>query len=336
MISVIIPFHNAEQYLDRCLEAVVHSRNVEYELVLVDDASTDSSREIALRYRDNILTLPGTRGPAFARNRGAERARGSLLFFIDADVFCRADTLEKIEEIFRSEPDLSAVIGSYDDDPPAAGFLSRYKNLTHHFVHQHGAAEASTFWTGCGAIRKRVFDDAGGFDESYLRPSIEDIELGYRLKAMGHRIALCRSLVVKHAKHWTLAGLLRSDIFDRAIPWTVLQLSHGKILNDLNLNLSQRWSSILVFFALICGALSFWRLEWLIGLAGALAPVLYWNRRLYLFYYRRGGAAFAAGSVLMHWLYYVYSLAAFGWGYLVFQSRDAPATPPKGGGGEPD
>ncbi len=50
------------------------------------------------------------------------------------------------------EPDLAAVFGSYDDEPAAPNFLSQYKNLFHHFVHQQGSAEASTFWSGCGAI----------------------------------------------------------------------------------------------------------------------------------------------------------------------------------------
>jgi len=324
---VIIPFYNAEQYLDKCLSALTQSREADFELVLVDDASNDSSPEIARRYSDEILTLSSSSGPAFARNRGAEKARGAILFFMDADVLCRRDTLAIIEEAFRADPQLDAIIGSYDDDPPSKCFLSRYKNLTHHFVHQNAAEEASTFWTGCGAIRKRIFADSGGFGESFARPSIEDIELGYRLRARGSRIALSKRLVVKHAKEWTLAGLLRSDIFDRAIPWTLLQLSYGKLLNDLNLSLSQRWSSIFVFLALVCGALAVWKWEFLIAGLGAFIPVIYWNRRLYLFYYRHGGIGFAVGSVLMHWLYYLYSLFAFAWGYLIYKTSPPPSSP---------
>jgi glycosyltransferase involved in cell wall biosynthesis len=323
LISVIIPFRNAEKYLESCLKSLVQSRDVVPELVLVDDGSTDSSPEIARRYSKNILTLPRSGGPARARNRGAEKARGDVLFFVDADVLCRHDTLSIIDQAFRRDPSLDALIGSYDDDPPSSGFVSRYKNLTHHFVHQNASEEASTFWTGCGAMRKKVFDDCGGFDETYRRPSIEDIELGYRLRAKGFRITLCKRLLVKHAKEWSLPGLLRSDIFDRAIPWTLLQMSHGKLLNDLNLDLRQRWSSLFVLLALICGALALWKWEFLIGSAAALMPVLYWNRRLYLFYYRKGGFGFALGSALMHWFYYLYSLAAFAWGLVIFTIRRA-------------
>ena len=83
--------------------------------------------------------------------------------------------------------------------PRLQGVVSQYRNLLHHFVHQHGNSEASTFWAGCGAIRRSVFEEMGGFDEQrFPTPSIEDIELGYRLRQAGHRILLdkaCRGRI---------------------------------------------------------------------------------------------------------------------------------------------
>ena len=113
----------------------------------------------------------------------------------------RSDTIARIRRRFEMDPRLDALIGSYDDEPASAGFASQYKNLLHHFVHQHGREEAATFWTGCGAIRREVFAAAGGFDESYTRPCIEDIELGHRLRQRGRRIVLDPALQVKHLKH---------------------------------------------------------------------------------------------------------------------------------------
>ena len=75
----------------------------------------------------------------------------------------------------------------------------------------------------------------GGFDEGYRQPSIEDIELGYRLKQAGHRIRLCKALQVKHLKRWSVVSLLKSDFFDRALPWTELILRDRRVINDLNL-----------------------------------------------------------------------------------------------------
>jgi len=317
-ISIIIAFRNASKYLPACLQAVAAARRPEDELVLVDDGSTDESAEIARQFEGNLVSLARSHGPAFARNRGAEKAAGWILFFIDADVLCHSDTLSRIEKIFTEDGGLAAAIGSYDADPPARNFISRYKNLTHHYVHQNSAAEASTFWTGCGAIRKEVFLDLGGFDESYARPSIEDIELGYRLRARGFRIVMRRDLVVTHAKEWTLGSLLRSDIVDRAIPWTILQLSYGRLLNDLNVSRVHRASSLLTCACLllcICGIF----MPILFPVAAALmVPVVYWNRKLYYFYLRRDGLAFAFGAAAMHWLYYCYSVAAFALGTTAF------------------
>jgi hypothetical protein len=127
----------------------------------------------------------------------------------------------------------------------------------HSFVHQCGAVRASTFWSGCGAIRREVFEKHCGFSESYARPAIEDIELGYRLVQDGRKILLDRSLLVTHLKKWTFIGLVKTDILDRGIPWTELILRDKFMPNDLNLQLSQRVSVALVFL--------------LIALSGALA-----------------------------------------------------------------
>jgi glycosyltransferase involved in cell wall biosynthesis len=321
LLSVIIPFYNASAYLQNCLEALRRSEHCNYELILVNDGSTDSSAEVAGRFADQVLTFPSPRGPAFARNRGAEVAKGEVLFFIDADVFCYPDTLAKVSEVFASRPDLSAVIGSYDNAPPAANFLSRYKNLTHHFVHQNSSSEASTFWTGCGAVKREVFLKLHGFDESYRMPSIEDIELGYRLREQGYRIALCKHIVVKHAKIWTFRSLLSSDIRDRAIPWTILQLYYRSIINDLNVSWPQRAASIFTCLAVCLGTLSFWNPWFLAAAAALMIPVIGWNYKLYRFYYLQGGAWFCLRAAAMHWFYYVYSMLAFGTGCLQYLAR---------------
>jgi glycosyltransferase involved in cell wall biosynthesis len=304
-----------------CLEAISAACGPEHELVLIDDGSTDGSADIARRFTHNLVSLTRSHGPAFARNRGAEKARGRILFFIDADVLCHSDTLARVEKIFESDAGLAAVIGSYDADPPARNFISRYKNLTHHFVHQNASAAASTFWTGCGAIRREVFIELHGFDESYARPSIEDIELGYRLRGRGYRIALCRELVITHAKEWTMASLLRSDILDRAIPWTILQLSYRHLLDDLNLSWVQRLSSLLTSLSLLLGICGILKPILFAFMALLMVPVVYWNRSLYYFYLQKGGKWFALGSMAMHWLYYCYSVAAFAFGTLAFLCR---------------
>jgi GT2 family glycosyltransferase len=150
-------------------------------------------------------------------------------------------------------------------------------------------------------------------------PSIEDIELGYRLKSAGKRIRLCKHLVVKHAKRWTLPSLLRSDVVGRAIPWTVLQLSYGEILDDLNVGRTQRASAFLVCLAALLGILGLFRWWLFLGIILCLIPVIHWNRDLYQFYYRCGGVGFALRATGMHWLYYLYSALGFGVGFLKYK-----------------
>jgi glycosyltransferase involved in cell wall biosynthesis len=257
-ISVVIPAYNASSYLRRCLEHLTKS-TVEHECIVVDDGSTDDTRDVAAGFGATVLSSQGRMGPAFARNLGARASKGDVIFFIDADVCVHADTLARVRANFDDDPDLAAVIGSYDDSPHCQDFLSQYKNLMHCYVHQHGRREACTFWSGCGAIRKKIFLEHSGFDESYRRPAIEDIELGYRLTRAKNKMVLDPLLRVKHLKAWSFISLVKTDIFDRGIPWTELILRDKNLPNDLNLQLSQRVSVALVYILMItvvAGAIS--------------------------------------------------------------------------------
>src|SRR5262249_21341174 len=150
------------------------------------------------------------------------------------------DTIGRAVQAFQADPGLDALFGSYDRTPREPNLISRYKNLYHHFIHQTGSEKATTFWTGCGAIRRSVFLETGGFDTSYGRPCIEDIELGARLCRAGRRIRLAKDVQATHLKKWTLWGVVKSDVCDRAIPWTRLLLRERTLPNDLNLRRSQR------------------------------------------------------------------------------------------------
>lgn len=246
-ISVIVPAYNASRTLEFCLKSLGMSDVSPLECIVVDDGSTDNTVEVARRYGARVLSTGGRKGPAKARNQGAREARGEVVFFIDADICLHRNTLSRVVNGFAANPSVDAIIGSYDDSPEQQDVLSMYRNLMHRYVHQHGKAEAGTFWSGCGAIRRSVFLQHGGFDESYQRPAIEDIELGYRLTAAGHQIVLDHGLEVKHLKRWTFLNLVKTDIFDRGMPWTELILRDGKMPNDLNIQLSQRVSVALAF-----------------------------------------------------------------------------------------
>jgi glycosyltransferase involved in cell wall biosynthesis len=251
VISVIIPVKNSERELRRCLAALRRSRYLDYECIVVDDGSTDGSARAAEEHGCRVLRCPRSQGPARARNLGSREARGNILFFIDADVCVHPDSVGRVAASFADDSELDAVIGSYDEDPDSPDFLSQYKNLMHCFVHQTGKERASTFWSGCGAIRREVFEWYSGFSEEYRRPAIEDIELGYRMLADGRKTLLDKNLRVQHLKAWTFWRLLKTDIFDRGIPWTELILRDSSMPNDLNIQISQRISVALVALMLL-------------------------------------------------------------------------------------
>jgi glycosyltransferase involved in cell wall biosynthesis len=252
-ISVIIPVHNGCATLGECIQAVLVSEHQVFETIVVDDSSNDESIEIARKYPVQLVELSGGPcGPAEARNRGAEVANGDILVFLDSDVLVYPDTLSKIVAALGENPTAAAVFGSYDENPSHTDFLSQYKNLVHHFVHQNDLEDAETFWGGCGAVRREIFQQIGGFDAiRYAKPSIEDIDLGYRLRAAGHKIILRKDIQVKHLKLWSLNNLIKTDIFQRAVPWTSLILRQRNLPDALNLSLNQRLATILLLAMLI-------------------------------------------------------------------------------------
>ena len=275
---------------------------------MVDDASTDSSHAIAGQFRTRLLTTGASnRGPAAARNLGASYAQGDILLFLDADVCVHPDTLEQIADEFAANPAMDALMGSYDDTPAESNFCSQYRNLMHCFFHRTGRREASTFWTGCGAIRRHIFLNEGGFDERYLHPSMEDVELGYRLTQSGRRIVLDSRIQVTHAKKWTLWAMLKTDVLDRGIPWTQLILRYRRMPNDLNLNWSQRASvpaawliALLAVFAIfgvpgLAGRSSGpWSTATLIASAAVFVAL---NLQFYRFLAQRRGLYFSAVAI---------------------------------------
>jgi GT2 family glycosyltransferase len=237
------------------------------------------------------------------------------------------DVVARVRAAFATRPDVTALFGSYDDRPRAGGIVSPYRNLLHHYVHQRGAAEAFTFWAGCGAVRRAAFEQVGGFDERPWRRAIEDIELGYRLRAAGHRIVLDPTLLCAHLKRWSLRSMLWTDVMARALPWTRLMIEHPGAGGDLNLTLAQRASVALVGAGIVLAVLALaWPVLGWPALA-ALAAVVVVNRDLYRYLAARRGLGFALASIPLHLLYFVCSGAGFALAWLGYAAGRRAPTP---------
>jgi glycosyltransferase involved in cell wall biosynthesis len=326
-LSVVIPVKNGRRFLPEMLETLVASEypRDHWELIVVDDGSTDDSCLVASRYADVIIRLPGpSRGPGYARNRGVERARGECVAFLDADVVVRSDTLSQIASTMTSRSDIDAVFGAYCDEPSAAGLVSQYRNLLHHYTHDQDPGEVHSFWAGCGAVRRHVFMDVGMYDEwRFSKAQIEDIELGYRIAGHGHRILLRPDIQVTHLKRWTFWGMLRADFVDGGVPWARLLAEQrallgpsGARLASLNLRAKEKSNAFFVAVGVLLLALSIaLRQARLadIGMACLLLVVVR-GLSLYSFFFRKRGLIFVVSAVVLHLIYYLTAAVSVTWG----------------------
>lgn len=325
-VSVIIPVHRVDKAFNKCINSVINALSKNDELIIIADGIDSKSLNFLSDSNIKILSTDKISGPAVARNSGARIAKGDLLFFVDSDVTIPSDAIKNIVLIFRNNDEVKALIGSYDDDPAAPDFFSQYKNLFHHYIHQTSNENASTFWGACGAIRKDIFIELGGYDENYSQPSIEDIELGYRLVSEGYKILLCKKLQIKHYKRWNFSSLIKTDFFNRALPWTRLMHRHKRFLNDLNLKSSSRFSVFIIFLFILFISGSFWLSEFLM-LAGTLGLLLLIiNFPLYHFFQKKKGLLFSLKVIPLHWLYLLYSGLAFGLGTLLYKLEKLPVS----------
>ena len=301
--SVIVPFHRGVAALDRVLSAIVAS-NVSAEIIVVANGHEEDLTSLGRFPRLQVLSLPSACGPAVARNRGAAIAAGAVLVFVDADVVPHLTAIPAMLDLLAREADIAGVFGAYDHQPGQKGFFSQYRNLAHAFVHEQAHSEARTFWAGLGALRTSAFRAVGGFDERFGRPSIEDIELGYRLSKAGYRLRLDATILGTHLKRWTVPSSIVIDVRDRGVPWTQALLKYSALANDLNTSWAGRASVALTYLMVSAAVVGLVRptafvvsLVALAGFAAAQWPLL-------RFFARTRGGGFAlgvlAGQVLHH------------------------------------
>jgi glycosyltransferase involved in cell wall biosynthesis len=312
-VSVVMPARGAEDQLRQALVALRACDPAPSEIVVVDDASPTPLAAIAAEFGCRILRREVRGGPGAARNDGVHAAAEEIVFFVDSDVVVKPDTVGRVAARMTAIDAPDALFGSYDDAPGSPRFLAQYKNLVHHFIHQGSRRAANTFWGGGGAVRKESYLAVGGFDtELFDVPSVEDIDLGYRMTDRGMRIELDPELQVCHLKDWRFWDLLRVDVLKRAVPWTRLMLMRGTVPPDLNLKTHHRVSAALVL--VLCLTLVLWpfflgALFWpnLVLIVALLAL----NADLYGFFLAKRGPAFTLKAIPLHWFYYAYAGAAF-------------------------
>lgn len=223
--TVIIPTYRRSSMLYRTLTALEAQKNAAYsfEVVVVDDGSHDSTAEVLHRFSQQTalavkyLCLPENRGPAAARNRALELARGRLIIIIGDDIEPGPDLLERHIRWHAQHPHETQALLGYVTWP--TGMKS---NPFMRWLEKGGSAfyfgyrkmkngdeidPARYFYTCNVSLKRSMLSKAGLFDESFPYASHEDLELGYRLRKAGMRLYFNRSVKACHWHYLTVRSI---------------------------------------------------------------------------------------------------------------------------------
>ncbi|MGX9728685.1 MAG: glycosyltransferase [Candidatus Electronema sp. VV] len=232
-LSVIIPAWNAEKTLPLCLEALKRQTVARdrFEVIVVDDGSSDSTAEIARRCAARCHSQEN-QGPAAARNKGVSLAQGSLIFFTDADCVPDPTWLEEMAAPF-ARPDVAAVKGAYRTEQTS--LVARFAQLEFEerfrmLARRDSIDMVDTYSAG---FRKEIFEVLGGFDTRFPEANNEDTEFSYRMAEAGHRMVFAPKAVVRHLNHPDSVRRYFRLKFGRGY-WRMMvyQLFPGKMFKD--------------------------------------------------------------------------------------------------------
>lgn len=315
-VSVILPVRNAEETIARALKGIFASTSPPREVVVVDDGCTDRTIEIARLFPVRVEHSDDPGGVAAARNTGAAKTTGPILFFVDADVVLGSTALEAAEKAL-ADAHVSVAVGLQSARAAFPGIVTAYKNLWLRYTYQQRAKRIAVLYSSAVAIRREAFERVGGFDAHYRTPNIEDSELGKRISEAGYKIVVSPEIEFLHVKRYTVGGMARTD-FHRTVGMTKVQL------RDRFRRISrENYSSIPTSFLVSCLAPWFAAAAWSagnrdLGVLGAILIVVILNARWLVALRRREGRRAALGGiVLLHVDVAVVNLGAF-WGFLEY------------------
>jgi glycosyltransferase involved in cell wall biosynthesis len=214
LVSVVIPVHNGAAFLREAVESALTQDGYETEVVVVDDGSTDQSREVA-------AAIPGVRclavshgGPSSARNAGVEASSGEFLAFLDADDLWPPGKLSIQVSYLRSHPDVGCVLGRQEllIEPGVAlpDWVTAPPMLAYGETHPGPTDQLPPMSM---VVPRRVFDEVGPFDTRFTLG--EDVDWILRLLERGIRIEQLEDVVLIRRLHgsnltYDTAGLRRS------------------------------------------------------------------------------------------------------------------------------
>lgn len=197
--SVVVPAYNASSTIAACLDALL-AQSVPpdaYEIVVVDDGSTDDTAAVASRYPVRLLRQAHA-GPASARNLGARSARGEYLLFTDADCAPVSDWIAEVVRPLEADPGVAAAKGAYRTRQTSLIARLAQAELEEKYARLRRLGSIDFVDTYSAAFRRDAFWEAGGFDSAFRAASNEDTQLSFELVSRGWRLAFAERAVVHH------------------------------------------------------------------------------------------------------------------------------------------
>lgn len=322
MISVIIPVGPLDLHIEKCLEALYTSSKSSLQVIVVFDGWNKHLPEPPNGWDLQSFSVT-KRGPAACRNFGAHKSRNKYICFLDSDVEIHKGALENGCYFIESQ-NINGVIGSYDDSPQDESTVSKFRNLLHHFHHQQNHQQKGVFWGAFTIIERSAFNQVEGFDENYTKPSIEDIELGYRLHAEGFTVVINSELLIKHKKKWTFPNMIYTDTYLRAKPWTIL-LNNLKLWDNsiLNTNKKEKASALLSLSIITFSILSLVNLIFITFVILAFSIFIALQYKLYAFFKNKFPVYKLPFIFILHITYFLSAIAGYTLGTLQIFTPEA-------------
>jgi len=194
--SLVVPCYNDREALELLLRSYTPPDD-DFEFIVVDDGSSDGTEDMVKNYPARYVKMEKNSGPATARNRGVQEAKGDVIIFCDSDIELEKDALKLMKKYFEKKGVLS-MLASGLLEPPNKGFFPMYKHyLEESWLDNNRVEETEHFSARLGAIKKDLFLKAGGFEENITSASVEDFEFGHRL-AKFTRSKICYDVKFSH------------------------------------------------------------------------------------------------------------------------------------------
>jgi len=309
-ISVIIPNHNNGATIGKCLASVLASKYSNFELIVVDDCSTDNSVAEIKKYPCRLIELNEHTGAARARNIGAHHSRSELLFFTDADCVLEKDTLATAA-ITSATAGIGTIIGgTYTATPYDRGFFNSFQSLFIHYSETKSCAAPDYLATHALVINRTIFEKNNGFAEDFM-PILEDVEFSHRMKKRGFKLRLDPHIRVRHIFNFSLFRSLANAIRKSSF-WTLYSLRNHDLLADsgtASIELKINVISLFLVLALVTYRLYSHNLMPIYLAALAFCGNMYVSRKLLQLFFEKQGFLFLVRALLYYTLLYPFAVA---------------------------